>query len=80
MSLRKKKIKPFTPIFGRQKMGKYGTLSVYLLCRLLTVSCFQKNKFDIIVNSGSQSNSKVQLTLRPNKKNIGGPGNVCKKN
>ena len=56
-------------------MGKYGhfqrsvnlltpgILSVYLLCRLMTVSCFQKNRFGEIVNSGSQSNSKVQSTL-----------------
>ena len=41
----------------------HGTLSVYLLCRLLTVSCFQKSRFGEIVNSGSQSNSKVQSTL-----------------
>ena len=47
----------------RKSLNTHGTLSVYLLCRLLTVSCFQKNRFGEIVNSGSQSNSKVQSTL-----------------
>ena len=44
-------------------LNTHGTLSVYLLCRLLTVSCFQKNRFGEIVNSGSQSNSMVRSTL-----------------
>ena len=48
----------------RKSLNTHGTLSVYLLCRLLTVNCFQKNRFGEIVNSGSQSNSKVQSTLR----------------
>ena len=34
-----------------------------MLCRLITVSSFQKNRFGEIVNSGSKSNSKVQSTL-----------------
>ena len=57
-------------------MGKYGHFQrsvnlltpmglfcIYLLCTLLTVSYFQRNMFGEIVNSGSQSNSKVQSTL-----------------
>ena len=47
----------------RKSLNTHGTLSVYLLCRLLTVSCFQNNRIGEIVNSGSQSNSKVQSTL-----------------
>ena len=47
----------------RKSLNIHGTLSVYLLCRLLTDSCFQKSRFGEIVNSGSQSNSKVQSTL-----------------
>ena len=50
----------------RKSLNTHGTLLVYLLCRLLTVGCFQKNRFGEIVNSGSQNNSKVQSTLRPN--------------
>ena len=46
-----------------KSLNTHGTLSVYSLCRLLTVSCFQKSRFGEIVNSGSQSNSKVQSTL-----------------
>ena len=56
------KIKTFSTV--RKSLNTHGTLSVYLLCRLITVSCFQKNRFGEIVNSGSQSNSKVQSTLR----------------
>ena len=55
------KIWPFSMV--HKSLNTHGTLSVYLLCRLLTVSCFQKNRFGEIVNSGSQSNSKVQSTL-----------------
>ena len=47
----------------RKSLNTHGTLLVYLLCRLLTVGCFQKNRFGEIVNSGSQNNSKVQSTL-----------------
>ena len=47
----------------RKSFNTHGTLSVYLVCRLLTVSCFQNNRFGEIVNSWSQSNSKVQSTL-----------------
>ena len=50
-----------------KSLNTHGILSVYLLCRLLTVSCFQTNRFGEIVNSGSQSNSKVQSTLSDNK-------------
>ena len=46
-----------------KSLNTHGTLSVYLLCGFLTVNCFQKNRFGEIVNSGSQSNSKVQSTL-----------------
>ena len=57
------KIQTFSTV--RKSLNTHGTLSVYLLCRLLTVSCFQKkkNRFGKIVNSGSQCNSKVQSTL-----------------
>ena len=55
------KIQTFSTV--RKSLNTHGTLSVYLLCRLLTVNCFQKNRFGEIVNSGSQSNSKVQSTL-----------------
>ena len=55
------KIQTFSTV--RKSLNTHGTLSVYLLCRLLTVSCFEKNRFGEIVNSGSQSNSKVQSTL-----------------
>ena len=47
----------------RKSLNTHGTLLVYLLCRLLTIGCFQKNRFGEIVNSGSQNNSKVQSTL-----------------
>ena len=47
----------------RKSLNTHGTLLVYLLCRLLTVGCFQKNRFGEIVNSGSQNNSKVQSAL-----------------
>ena len=47
----------------RKSLNTHGTLLVYLLCRLLTVGCFQKNRFGEIVNSGSQNNSKVPPTL-----------------
>ena len=55
------KYDPFSTI--RKSLNTHGTLSVYLLCRLLTVSYFKKNRFGEIVNSGSQSNSKVLSTL-----------------
>ena len=55
------KIQTFSTV--RKSLNTHGTLSVYLLCRLITVSWFQKNRFGEIVNSGSQSNSKVQSTL-----------------
>ena len=48
----------------RKSLNTHGTLLVYLLRRLLTVGCFQKNRFGEIVNSGSQNNSKVQSTLK----------------
>ena len=51
----------------RKSLNTHGTLLVYLLCRLLTVGCFQKNRFGEIVNSGSQNNSTVQSTLRHTK-------------
>ena len=47
----------------RKSLNTHGTFSVYLLCRLITVRSFQKNRFGEIVNSGSKSNSKVQSTL-----------------
>ena len=50
----------------RKSLNTHGTLLVYLLCSLLTVGCFQKNRFGEIVNSGSQNNSKVQSTLIAN--------------
>ena len=52
---------------GMTNLNTHGTLLVYLLCRLLTASCFKKNRFGEIVNSGFQSNSKVQSTLSQNK-------------
>ena len=45
------------------RLTPMGLFQFELLCRLLTVSCFQKNRFGDIVNSGCQSNSKVQSTL-----------------
>ena len=71
------KIQTFSTV--RKSLNTHGTLSVYLLCRLITVSCFQKNRFGEIVNSGSQSNSKVQSTLNRifdlRKKGLGGVEN-----
>ena len=56
-----------------KSLNTHGTLLIYLLCRLLTVSCLEKKKkkkkkkkktrFGEIINSGSQSNSKVQSAL-----------------
>ena len=55
------KIQTFSTV--RKSLNTHGTLSVYLLRRPLTVSCFKKDRFGEIVNSGSQSNSKDQSTL-----------------
>ena len=46
-----------------KSLNTHGTLSVYLFYILLIVSCLKQNRFGEIVNSGSQSNSKVQSTL-----------------
>ena len=48
------KIQTFSTV--RKSLNTHGTLSVYLLCRLLTVSCFQKNRFGEFINSWFQSN------------------------
>ena len=69
------KIQTFSTV--RKSLNTHGTLSVYLLCRLLTVNCFQKNRFGEIVNSGSQSNSKVQSTLNAERMYMKGWSLVC---
>ena len=57
------KIWPFSTV--HKSLNTHGTLSVYLLCRLLAVSCFQKKtRFGEIVNSGSQSNLKGSVNLK----------------
>ena len=61
MAKKNGKIQTFSTV--RKSLNTHGTLSVYLLCRLLTASCFPKNRFGEIVNIGCQSNSKVQSTL-----------------
>ena len=70
------KIKNFTPIFGRNgkirpfsTVGKslniHGTISVHLLCRLLTVSCLKKIGFTPMpqINTGTVLKYETLATL-----------------